>query len=251
MTSGTRRLSFIGDSFTAGHGVEDVNDRFANIIRRNRTDWEIHVLARPGFDTGPENKFLEVICGEGYQFDNVVLVYCLNDISDLYPDWLEAVAKINEAADSGSWWFKHSYFLNTLYFLKERRTNPHMQKYFSFIKDGYQGEIWQQQKERLKQLHAIIKSHGGELKVVTFPFMQNIGPDYEYTAAHKALGEFWAEQGVPHLDLLPTFNKYPNETFTVNAHDPHPNVEAHRIAAVEIEKFLNLPRTNNAAAQQN
>ena len=250
ITPGTRRLSFLGDSFTAGHGVKDVNDRFANIIRSNNPTWEVHALARPGFDTGTENKFLEVILTEGYQFDEVVLVYCLNDISDLYPEWMDAVKKINEAADGGTWWFRYSYFLNTLYFLNERRNNPSMKDYFSFIKEGYQGDKWQEQKERLKRFHEIIKANGGKLRVVTFPFMQNMGNDYDYSEAHKALNAFWAEQSVPHLDLLPAFLKFSGKDLVVNPHDPHPNEKAHEVAAVEIEKFLNLPRTRSVEAKQ-
>lgn len=47
----TRRLTFLGDSFTAGHGVADVERRFANLIRRERPDWEVHAIARNGNDT--------------------------------------------------------------------------------------------------------------------------------------------------------------------------------------------------------
>jgi len=31
---GKRRIFFLGDSFTAGHGIKDVDDRFANRIRQ-------------------------------------------------------------------------------------------------------------------------------------------------------------------------------------------------------------------------
>src|SRR4051812_31642508 len=37
---GKRRISFIGDSFAAGHGVKSVEDRFANRIRAAHPDWE-------------------------------------------------------------------------------------------------------------------------------------------------------------------------------------------------------------------
>jgi len=45
---GKRRVSFLGDSFTAGHGVKSVEDRFPNLIRAKHPDWEIHVLAKIG-----------------------------------------------------------------------------------------------------------------------------------------------------------------------------------------------------------
>src|SRR5882724_32510 len=42
---GRRRVSFVGDSFTAGHGINDVNARFANRLRALHPDWEVHLLA--------------------------------------------------------------------------------------------------------------------------------------------------------------------------------------------------------------
>jgi hypothetical protein len=64
------------------------------------------------------------------------------------------------------------------------------------------------------------------------------------------LNAFWAEQAVPHLDLLPAFLKFSGKDLVVNPHDPHPNEKAHEVAAVEIEKFLNLPRTRSVEAKQ-
>src|SRR5262249_8762257 len=77
-TTGKRRITFVGDSFTAGHGVRDVEDRFANRLRRAHPEWEAHALAMPGADTGDEIKMLEEGLQRGYQLDEVVLVYCLN-----------------------------------------------------------------------------------------------------------------------------------------------------------------------------
>src|SRR5215472_14397661 len=42
---GTPRVSFVGDSFTAAHGVASVEDRFANIIRSAHPKWDVQVLA--------------------------------------------------------------------------------------------------------------------------------------------------------------------------------------------------------------
>ena len=42
---GTRRITFVGDSFTVGHGVADVGDRFANRIRAEEPGWDVQVAA--------------------------------------------------------------------------------------------------------------------------------------------------------------------------------------------------------------
>ena len=73
--SGKRRITFIGDSFTAGHGVADVEERFVNQIRTMRPDLEIHAIARNGWDTSHEIDNLEKLWQLCYEFDQAVLVY--------------------------------------------------------------------------------------------------------------------------------------------------------------------------------
>lgn len=80
---GKRRVTFVGDSFTAGHGIKNVDARFANRLRALHPDWEVHLLANVGLDTGGEIVLLEKALSRDYQFDEVVLVYCLNDVGDL------------------------------------------------------------------------------------------------------------------------------------------------------------------------
>jgi hypothetical protein len=74
--------------------------------------------------------------------------------------------------------------------------------------------------------------------VLTFPFLQHLGPGYEFRAVHAKLGKFWQELGVPHLDLLDLYEAHRNETLMVNAHDAHPNARAHALAAEAISDFV-------------
>ena len=100
---GASRVSFVGDSFTAGHGIADVEKRFVNIIRNRQADWEVHALAECGWDTGMEVNLLEFIPQSGYRTDYVVLVYCLNDVADILPEWLEISKQLYEAPEPGDW----------------------------------------------------------------------------------------------------------------------------------------------------
>ena len=60
-----------------------MEDRFPNRLRRAHPDWEIQVVAMVGLDTGGELALMKKAFAKGYQVDQVVLVYCLNDIGDL------------------------------------------------------------------------------------------------------------------------------------------------------------------------
>src|ERR1051326_3711174 len=136
-----RRVTFFGDSFTAAHGVKSVEDRFANRLRAANPSWEIHVLAMPGADTGEELELLKSCIRNGYQLENVVLVYCLNDISDIIPGWTQTLDQINARAGAGGWLRRNSFLVNTLYYRLKRLHDPNLGKYYPFVRDAYHGDL--------------------------------------------------------------------------------------------------------------
>jgi len=248
---GKRRISFLGDSFLAGHGVKNVEDRFPNIIRRNHPEWEIHVLAKLGADTGDELTILKQSLDEGYQLDQVVLVYNLNDVSDIMPEWQASLKRIFADEDKGGWLRRNSYFVDILYHRWKVWHDPTMRQYFDFVLKGYQGPIWETQQQRLITLRNLVQSHGGRLLVVTFPFLHNIGPDYKFYPVHAQLDRFWENANVPNLDLLPVYSNLPPSKLVVNKFDAHPNEFAHALAAKAIDQFLEEEMKTNALQQNN
>lgn len=240
-TSGRRRVTFLGDSFTAGHGVKRVGDRFVNLVRQRHPEWEVHCLAELGMDTGDEIRYLGECTAKGYELEDVVLVYCLNDVADLMPEWAAIRARIFAGRDEPGWFKDNSYFLNLVYYRYRAMRNPEMRNYFQFVRETDRGPVWEQQQARLRELKQLIEARGGRLLVVTFPFLHQLGPGYEFQSVHGSLNEFWRAERVPHLDLLDTFRPNPSASLTVNSFDAHPNEYAHQLAAAEIERFLANP----------
>jgi hypothetical protein len=236
---GKHRVTFIGDSFTAGHGIKNVEDRFPNLVRRAHPEWEIQVLAMVGLDTGMEQVWLNRAFIKGYQVDQVVLVYCLNDIGDLMPEQSEAMVQI--LAHQGGWLPENSYFVNLLYHRYKAAHLPLVKDYFGYVREAYRGPLWEQQQKRLKAFRDSVQAHGGRLAVVTFPFLHALGPHYECQFIHDQLDQFWRELHVPHLDLLPVYKDLPPSRLTVNPYDAHPNELANKLAADAINKFLSDP----------
>jgi hypothetical protein len=249
ISHGKRRVSFLGDSFTAGHGIKDVNDRFANRLRLRHPDCEIHLLANVGLDTGSEIAVLKKADARGYQFDEVVLVYCLNDVCDLLMAPGQPFEGRLPAVDEPRPWFaRGSYFLDLFYNRYKASQNPFVRDYFSFVKEGYRANYWEEQKVRLKELRDFVQSHGGHLSVVTFPFLHALGPNYDYGFVHEELNAFWNSLHVPHLDLLPVYAGYKAGDLTVNPHDAHPNELADKLAAEAINRVLWPAFTNHVEA---
>ncbi len=247
LTPGKRRITFIGDSFTAGHGIRDIEDRFVNRIRRAHPEWEVHMIAMPGFDTGNELESFTRLLQANYEVDIVVLVYCLNDISDMMPEFYDAVNRLRADARQSGWLQRNSYFVNILYHRLNVRREPIMKDYFSFVGAGYRGPLGDRQKERLKALHDLVQSHKGRLVVVTFPFLNALGSRYDYRDVHAMLDRYWQTLHVAHLDLLPLYEHLPPQKMTISPYDAHPNEYASRLAADAMDAFLSTLLTGKPA----
>ncbi len=237
-TPGKRRVVFLGDSFTAGHGIKEVRDRFANRLRQRHPDWEVQVLANVGLDTGAEMILLRRLFAKGWEPGEVVLVYCLNDLGDLMTEAGQEVGSRLDNPEAHGWWVRNSYLVNLLFHHYQASRQPEARDYFPRVRAAYQGPLWEKQKERLKALRDLVASHGGRFSAVTFPFLHALGPRYEYQFVHDQLGQLWAELAVPHLDLLPVFAGWDPAEVTVNAYDAHPNERANQLAAEAIDAWL-------------
>jgi len=234
---GVRRVTFLGDSFTAGHGVANVEDRFANRYRAVRPDVDVQVVAINGYDTGDEIELIRKLKQGRSDLDLVVLIYCLNDISDISPQWKTINDRIYDRPDPG-YFVQHSFFLNTLYYRWTIGQDADVTDYYRYVRNDYQGPVWEQQKERLRTLLRQVTDGGGKLVVVTFPFLHSLGPDYPFAPVHKQLGDFWNELHVPHLDLWDLYRSHAPAELVVNRFDAHPNEFAHALAAEAITEFL-------------
>jgi lysophospholipase L1-like esterase len=233
---GLRRVTFVGDSFTAGYGLENVNDRFANILRPAHTNWEVHAVAKPGLDTSTEVETMHNLTViSGYQVDYVVLVYQINDIGELMPGWVEGYKRMISDRFYRSWLCQNSYSVNLFYLRWLLSRSAYMRKYYDEVELAYKGPLWETEKLGLLAFANMTRIRGGKLLVVTFPYMEN--PN-RFRLVHEQLGDYWKSQGVPHLDLLPTFSQIPSSRLVVNAHDTHPNAYAHGLAARAIDAFL-------------
>lgn len=235
---GKIRITFLGDSFTAGHGIEEIENRFVNHVRRSKPEWDIDMFAKNGVDTGAEIEMIDEAIRMGYQFDRVVLIYCLNDIADIVPEWLSVAGKIYNMESNQGFLARHSYFVNMLYYRQKAFRDPDISRYYHFVRAAYEGQPWITQQKRLSLLNEKITARGGKLLVVTFPFLQSLGARYEYQGVHEKLNRFWEEQKIPHLDLYDTFNKFSPKQLTVNRFDAHPNELAHDLAAHDVEIFI-------------
>ncbi len=238
-----RRVTFVGDSFTAGHGVKDVEERFVNRLRRVESGWEVHGFADLGLSSRDELKLIQGLIKTGYDIDVVVLVYCFNDIAPFVKEIHDIPRRVRDPATGClAWVIEHSYAINTFYHHWERQQEARSADgtdYLTLIMDAYVGSPWQSQEKVLWQIKHSVEEAGGVLAVVTFPLLLTPGDDKELTRAmHRRLNSFWKKLGVAHLDLLPVLEGEDLSQLVVNRFDDHPSAYAHGIVAGAIRRFL-------------
>lgn len=234
---GKTRVTFVGDSFTAGHGVT-LDKRFVSLLRAKEPEVEIQSLARCGYDTPDEISDLKRMMMGGYETDLVILVYTLNDIIPVTETW-SVISELQKIAGAPHGYLvDHSYFINFFYYHLILNRHPGFKGYFSFVKDSYEDPAWTTQKENLAEIENISRAGGAKFAVVIFPFLNAIGENYEFRPIHEKLDKYFQDRGVATMDLLPVYMKYSSKELVVSRYDAHPNAKAHAIAADEIDRFV-------------
>ncbi|MBL4707889.1 MAG: SGNH/GDSL hydrolase family protein, partial [Flavobacteriales bacterium] len=233
-----RRVTIIGDSFTAGHGVEKVDDRFGNRLRKMYPNMEVHIIAANGSSSGSQLITLNKLIKQDYQFDIVLLAYCLNDIDYFIPRGKKNYSEIQAFNKNLSFIERNSYFINFFSFRLFALMNPKMQGYTNFVLDAYKDQIWENQKLALRKMIDLVKGQNAVMMVVTFPFLQTEIENYSFLPVHHKLQAFWKDQRILHIDLLETYRPYLGEELTVNKYDAHPNEFAHQLAADAISNYF-------------
>jgi hypothetical protein len=236
---GKMRVSFLGDSFTAGAGINNVEKRFVNIFRKD-TSWDVHSLATCGDDTLKEMAVVEKLSAIGYRTNYFVLVFNLNDATEISQEGSDAMRRIISNYESDSLLRNRSYFIDTMYYRYKRLHDPEVMNHFRMLPNDYQGATWDRLTGSLLQLDRLVRSQDAHLLVVIFPLVHAINKDraYPYQYIHSRMTSFLQANGIPHLDLLEPLMKHRDEPLTANKYDGHPNELAHRVAAVQIKEFV-------------
>jgi len=238
---GKHRITLVGDSVASGYGVKRLEDRLVGRLRQSHPEWEVHLLARPGADTGQHLEFLTDYFQGGFDTHEVLLVYYLNDVTDIPGNWNQALLmRVPRADRAWRWLTENSYSANTLYYRVRISREPTLkyENYCSYVEKGHQGQAWEFQKKRLRALRDLVQGHGARLSVVTFPFVHAAGPKYPFGPLHAKLTKFWSDLKVEHLDLQHAFDNFLGAQLVVNRFDVHPNELAHKVAADAIARFL-------------
>ena len=247
--AGHQYVAFIGDSFTFGHGVRNVADRFSDRVGFALADEGVVAsnIALPGLEIRQlVDKLLPELEQQQVPIDVLVYTFVPNDI-EYCDERTAAFYQKLAGCEPRLFLWKQTYFYNLLYHRLAYLSDSGRGDYYGYLTGSYAGAPWQRFAAKLDQLHNWCRQHNVQLQVVIFPFLTSLGSDDPFAPAYATLSEYCRTESIPCLDLTPTLTEHRREGLVVSRFDAHPNAKAHALAAEAIlpvvRQHLTLPRS--------
>lgn len=240
-----RRLAFVGDSFTFGHGIDDPADRFSNILSRELEEirpgaWQVNNAGVSGWDLPEMVRLVNDWIAEGVKVDVLVYVFVLNDIEH-FDERTNAYYQQLTALEPQTWVLRETYFYNQLYYRLQALLRSESIGYYDYLSEAYAGPTWEKFTAKLDELHRLCEQNDIELRIVAFPFLHDQDAESPFAPAMRQLGAHADEREIPFQDLTPIFAMAKDKTLTVNRFDAHPNEYANRLAAEAMKNGVLKP----------
>ncbi|MDP3724266.1 MAG: hypothetical protein Q8R11_01380 [bacterium] len=242
---GVVRIGVIGDSFTYGQGINDVQNRLTNMLENRLRDQkvEIYNLGRVGASTRDQMSNLVSLQDPiaQFDFDALLLVYVLNDIDGdmairrLYLDDPFFIVRRREPIKAI---FDHSFALEFLLFRASAIYHDiSRSKNTEAIAAYHNQHDWEEHQKTFLMLKEFAEATQTPLAVVVFPFVHAL-EDPSVIAVHEQLAAFFSRFKIPFLDLRQTLLNEPPGSLTVGRFDVHPNEKANALAVAPMIDFL-------------
>lgn len=230
-------ILFVGDSFTQGHGIKNVKDRYSNKIEEYNHSFTCINIGKNGLDTKQEfSTMINFISRSKIKPKIIVLQYFGNDIEGIAYSKIkkknnEPYAKLSKFSKVI---IKGSYLINYLYWLY-----PHedYKPYLNYLKKAYSDpEIV---KEHLSDLNKFIKYSAEnkiKLKVLIFPFLVDFKLSDEIY--ENKIKSFFQSRKIETISVRQLVNKIKKNDLIVNKNDSHASILLNEIIAKKIYKTL-------------
>jgi len=237
--AGVYRIAVVGDSITYGQGV-DASERFSNRLearldREAGGRFEVLNFGKPGSETMHEIETLRTAVLPAAP-DFVLLQWLPNDVQGTLrggvpqPTPLLPYPALHELAD------RHSavYNLANLSWMRWRSSAddlPGGSDWLARRAKSPDSEMSRQGMTALIEFFDLCRTRNVPLGVVLFPYLREMST-YPLHFLHERVLALCRRQQVQCVDLRETVAEYadPRDLF-VNRYDPHPNAQAHALAA--------------------
>jgi lysophospholipase L1-like esterase len=215
--AGKTTIAMVGDSFTAGWGIEDPADRASDVLAaRLGNSYAVFNLGLPGTST-PEQ--LGALQAFPTQPDVVILQYFLNDIQ-----YALLSLGLNAPSEDIPPLARESYLANYLY---ARTTAGFGGSYWQQMYAHYDNfAIWDVHRAELEAFADYVEGIDARLIVVIYPNLQDPVASIPYV---DRVAQVFTARDVEVVKLFDTVAAMPTGTAYVSPRDAHPSVALHEI----------------------
>ena len=252
---GTKRVVFVGDSFTEGMGVaEDATAvrLVEGLLRRKQEGIETWTLGVRAWDFPDLERIFQVALD--LSPDAVVLDMVLNDGArspELERRWPRVNDWIMVRQAPPSWLERHS---SLAAFVAGRYEKLAIARdtaaWYQALYSDQNRDGWMQTRACLQRMRAACKERGIAFGVALWPLIVGLeeGADYPFEAAHAQIRTGVERAGIPFLDLLPSLRGRDPASLWVHPSDLHPNERAQALVAPVLADFVQFRLLETAIA---
>ena len=232
--TGKKVIGVLGDSFVAGHGIENISDRFSDVLAdKLGNNCAVLNLGAPGLGTETE---LLILNAYPYKLDTVILSYFPNDILDaakkygrLPPGTIDLPKGITGKIISSS------YFLNFVYWNIFRICGL-KRNYFQWIENQFNDPlIWDLHKRELEQVCVLTQNKKEKLIVVLFPFLTK---EADSSLILNKVREVFTSKGVKVIEVSSIVRNMKENERVVSKIDAHPSIKLHKLVGDALYNIL-------------
>ena len=227
--AGKTTIAAVGDSLTAGWGIENPADRFTDVLATHLgNDYAVFNLGVPGQSTPEELNSLHI--APDSKPDVVILQYFLNDI-----DYATLTLGLQPPQSNMPALAEDSYLANYLYALSNSGFGV---DYWATEYANYDNfAIWNVHEQELNDFIDYIESIHARLIVVIFPNLQD--PVRSVAYVDRVAQVFEARNQHEILKLYDEVATWSPEKIIVSPHDAHPSIAfQHRVGDMIYQQFF-------------
>lgn len=229
---GVKHVLVVGDSFTAAHGLEDVEYGFPRVLERGLgAGWRVNVAARPGWSTDAE---FAALWRYPLRPDAIVLSYYINDMSYLLP---KARGGLREPPFWARW-FANGFFSTSYVYWHvmggglERVNDRYAHDQLASYDDA---GLWELHAKHLLDFVNFTREEHVRFVVLVWPRLDDVESS---RSATEKVTRLFREQGVTVVDMTDELAARSPRELVVNRLDAHPNVATHALAGTRLLEAL-------------
>ncbi|MCX5848777.1 MAG: SGNH/GDSL hydrolase family protein [Deltaproteobacteria bacterium] len=236
-------ILFVGDSFTTGHGLKSVDDRFSNIVgnelNKKERKYTVINIGKNNLDSkGEYDSMKNFLYLTRIKPEKIILQYFGNDIENVAMnngiifDGFRPPPDMNRfliLVGSGS------YFLNYVYWLfpREYLSVP----YITFLTQAYKNDsVLSRHKNDLRLFVDYAKENSIQLIVVVFPLLNDV--EMSDSLYGNNIVSFFENNNITTINVSSLVNDLAVSERIININDGHASPKVNKIVAEEILRKL-------------